>query len=117
MVPSTSSIHQLDPFLSKDDVFKVVPRLVKLNLSHELRHQVLVPKYCTISQLIIKYYHEKTAHSEKAMTINEIRIEGYLIINCNSAVKSLTAKCVICRHLSGSICHQKITGLPRKRYS
>ena len=103
-VPSTSSIHQLDPFLNKDGVLRVGGRLVKSNLSHELKHPVLVPKYCTILQLIIRNYHEKTAHSGRGMTINETRNAGYWIINCNSAVESMIAKCVICRHLRGSIC-------------
>ena len=67
-VPRTSSIHQLDPFLDKDGVLRVGGRLVKSNLSHEL--PVLVPKGCNISQLIIRFYHEKTAHSEKGITIN-----------------------------------------------
>ena len=90
---------------------------MKSNLGHELKHPVLVPKYCTISQLIIRYYHEKTVHSGRRMAINEIRNAGYWIINCNSAVKSLTAKYVICRHLRGSICQQKMTNLPRERLS
>ena len=64
-VPSTSSIHQRDPFLNKDGVLRVGERLVKSNLSHEVKHPVLVPKYYTISQLIIRYYHEKTAHSKR----------------------------------------------------
>ena len=66
---------------------------MKSNLSHELEHPVLVPKYCAISQLIIRYYPEKTAHSGRGLTINEIRNTGYWIINCNSVVKSLSAKC------------------------
>ena len=49
-VPSTSSIHQLDPFLNKDGVLRLGGRLVKSNLSHELKHPFLVPKYYTISQ-------------------------------------------------------------------
>ena len=114
-VPRISSIHQLDPFLDKDGVLRVGGRLVKSNLSHE--HPVLVPKRCNISQLIFRYYHEKTAHSGKGMTINEIRNAGYWIINCNSAVKSLIAKCVICRHLKGSIYQQKMADLPRERLS
>ena len=75
-VPSTSSIHQLDPFLDKDGVLRVGGRLVKSNFSHQLKHPALLLKYCTISQLIIRYYHEKTAHSERGMTINEIRNAG-----------------------------------------
>ena len=48
------------------------------------------------------------------MTINEIRNAWYWIINCKSAVRSLIAKCVICRHLRGSICQQKMAELPQK---
>ena len=51
------------------------------------------------------------------MTINEIRNAWYWIINCKSAVRSLIAKCVICRHLRGSICQQKMADLPRERLS
>ena len=102
-VPSTSRIHQLDPVLDKDGVFRMVGRLAKSNLNHELNRPVLVPKHCTISQLIIRYYHEKTAQSGRKMAINEIGKAGYWIINCNSAVKSLIPNCVIWRHLRGSI--------------
>ena len=79
-VPSTSSIHQLDSFIDKDGVPRVSGSLVKSNLSHELKHPVLVPKYCTMSQLIIRYFCEKTAHSRRWMTINEIRNAEYWII-------------------------------------
>ena len=74
-MPSTSSINQLNLYLNKDGVLKVGGTLIKLNLIHELKHHVLVPKYCTISQLIIKYYHEISAHSERGMTINEIEMK------------------------------------------
>ena len=86
-------------------------------MSHELKHLVLVRKYCAISLLIIRFYHEKTANSGSGMTINEIRNVGYWITNCNRAVKSLIAKCIICRHLSRSICQQKMADLPRERLS
>ena len=105
-VPSASSIYLLDPFLGKDVVLRAAGRLVKSNVSHELKHSVLVPKYCIISQLIIMNYHEKTTHSGRGMTINKIRNAGYWIINCKSGARSLIAKCVICRHLRRSTCQQ-----------
>ena len=51
------------------------------------------------------------------MTINGIRNGGYWIINCNSTDKSMIAKCIICRHLGGSICQQKMVDWPRERLS
>ena len=92
---STSRIHQLDLFLDKDGVFRVGGRLANENFSHELKHTVFVSKYCTISQLIIRHYHEKTAHSGRGMTINETRNAGNQVINYGSAVKSMIANCVI----------------------
>ena len=114
-VSRASIIHQLDPFLDKDGVFRVGGRLLKSNLSHELKHPVFVHKYCNIPQLIIRYYHKKTAHSGRGMTINENRNAGYWIINCNGAAKSVIAKCVICRHLRGSICQQKMERLSQEK--
>ena len=49
--------------------------------------------------------------------MNEIRNAGYWIINCNSAVKSMIVKWVICRHVRGIICQQRMADLPRKRFS
>ena len=60
-VPTTRRFHQLDPFVDKDCVLRVGERLVKWNLSQELKHPVLVPKYCTIhnwsSGIIMKRLH------------------------------------------------------------
>ena len=106
-VLSTSGVHQLDLFLNKDGVFRVGGGLANENFSHELKHTVFVSKYCTISQLIIRYYHEKTAHSGRGMAINETRNAGYQVIDCDSAVKSMIANCVISRQLRGRICQQK----------
>ena len=57
----TISIYQLDPFLDKDGVLRVGGRLVKSNLSHQLKHPVLISKYYPLSQLTIRYYHQNTA--------------------------------------------------------
>ena len=109
-VSNTSSIDQVNLFLDKD---VVLGRIAKASLSHEPKNPDLVRKYSTISQLIIRYYHENTAHSGREMAINEIRHVGNWIIIFNSAVKSLIAQCIICKHLRGNICHQKMSDLPR----
>ena len=70
-----------------------------------------------MSQLIIRYYNETTAHSVKGMTVNKIRNADYWVINCNSDVKSFIAKCANCRHLRESICQMKMGNLPRERLS
>ena len=79
--PWTISIYQLDPFLDKDGVLRVGGRFVKSNLSHQLKHPVLVSKNCTISQLTIRYYHQNTALSGRGMAINKVGNGSYWIIN------------------------------------
>ena len=74
-VPSTNSIHQLNPFLNEDGVLRVGGKLVKSHLSHELKHPVLVLKYFIILQSIIRYYHEKTAHSVRGMTSMKLEMQ------------------------------------------
>ena len=51
IIPSTSSIHQLDPFLYKCSVFHRVPgTLSKSYFNCELKHLVLVSKFYIIPQ-------------------------------------------------------------------
>ena len=49
------------------------------------------------------------------MTINEITSNGFWVINCTAAVKSMTSKCVDCRKLCGKTCQQKMSDLPEER--
>lgn len=72
-VSNTNSIDQANPFLDKD---VVLGRIAKASLSHEPKNPDLVRKYSTISQLIMRYYHENTVHSGRKIAINEIRHVG-----------------------------------------
>ena len=77
-----------------------------------MKHPVLLPKEGHINHAIIRDHHEKIAHADRGMTINEIRNHEYWIINCTSTVKSVISKCVECRKLRGKICQQKMGNLP-----
>ena len=63
----------------------------------------------------MRYYHEKVIHAGRGITINELRIQGYWIINATSAVKSMISKCVDCRQFGGKVCQQKMSNLPSDR--
>ena len=63
----------------------------------------------------MRYYHEKVAHAGRGITINELRSQGYWIINCRSAVKSVISKCVDCRQFRGKVCQQKMGDLSTNR--
>ena len=111
-----SSIFKLGPFLDNDGALRVSGRINKSNLDYRLKHPVLLPKEDHITHAIIRYHHEKVAHTGRGKT-NEIRIHGYWIINCRSAVNSVISKCVQHRKLRGKICQQKMRSIPADRFS
>ena len=51
------------------------------------------------------------------MTLNEIRCNGFWVINGNAAVRSRIYHCVTCKKLRGKLEEQKIADLPEERSS
>ena len=91
-VPSTSSIHKLDPFLDKYGVLqsgwenfkiKFEPWAEASSFGFQISNH-------------IKIDHQVLSHSGRCMIINEIRNAGYWMANCNSPVKSLIADYLQC---------------------
>ena len=68
MVPESSSISQLDPFLDNRGIVRVGGRLRKLNLTGEENHPVILPKKCAVSNMIIQWSHHSVAHGARGMT-------------------------------------------------
>ena len=73
MVPESSSISQLDPFLDNRNILRVRGRLGKLNLTEEENHSVILPKKCVVSNMIIQWIHHSVAHGARGMTLNHLR--------------------------------------------
>ena len=57
MVPESSGISQLDPFLNNRGILRVGGRLRKSNLTEEENHLVILPKKCAVSNMIIQWSH------------------------------------------------------------
>ena len=108
-----SSIYKLDPFLDMCGLLRVGGRIQKSIVSQEMKH--LLARKSEIAVMIIRWCHEKVAHSVRGITMNYIRSSGFWIINCNAAVRSYISNCVTCRHLRGNFQQQKMTSLPSDR--
>ena len=111
----TSSLHTLDPFLDINGVLRVGGRIKKANLTDSLKTPIILPKAGHVTTLIIRHVHEKTQHSGRGFTLNELRTNGYWIVNGNAAVQHFISKCVRCRYLRGSAGEQKMANLPMSR--
>lgn len=110
-----SSINKLDPFIDEYGVLRVGGRLKHANLSDKVKHPIILPKGSHVTSLIIKYYHERSKHQGKGITLNEIRSHGFWIIGGSSAVSNVIASCVTCKKLRGAVIEQKMSDLPEDR--
>ena len=115
LLKKTSSLNALDPYLDAIGVLRVGGRITKANLADSLKNPVILPKTGHITELIIRHAHEKTHHSGRGVTLNELRSNGYWIINGNAAVRRFISRCVRCRYLRGTAGEQKMANLPISR--
>ena len=86
-------------------------RLEKSFLNDACKHPILFPKVGKITDLLIKHHHKLTGHSERGITLNEIRSSGYCTVDANSTVKNIIYICVECRRHRGRLGEQKMADL------
>lgn len=79
-------LHKLNPFIDKEDVFRVGGRLSLATLHPHVKHPAILPKNSHISALLVKHFHERIYHQGRGMTLNELRANGFWILGCTVAV-------------------------------
>ena len=109
------SIGHLNPYVDEDGLIRVSGRLQQSNLDHKIMHSVMLPKKGKLTEMIIRWCHQKTAHSLRNVTLNEIRTSGYRMIQGNSVVKEVISRCVTCRKLRVKVGKQIMADLPQER--
>lgn len=111
----TSSLHTLDPFVDEMSIIRVGGRIRRASPSESLKNPIILPKSSNITSLVINHVHERTHHSGRGVTLNELRASGYWVINGNSMVRLFISKCVKCRYLRGTNGEQNMADLPKSR--
>ncbi|KAF0299948.1 hypothetical protein FJT64_027426 [Amphibalanus amphitrite] len=96
-----SRLFRLDPYLDKDGVIRVGGRISRSAMPPEVSHPAILPRHSHVTELLVKHYHEKTGHSGRGSTLNELRAAGYWIVGGRSAVSSHILSCVTCKRLRG----------------
>ena len=80
-------------------------------------HPILLPRRSLITNRMIEWCHNRSGQSGRNITLNEIRCNGFWIINGSSAVRSHIFHCLTCRKLRGKLGEQKMIDLPEERSS
>ena len=109
-----SPLRQLDPFLSEDGLLRVEGRLGRAPISDEARHQIILPKYHHVVNLIGCHYHQASGHSGLEYVLSLIR-ERYWIIKARPTLRRILSTCFSCRKRQAPAEEQKMAHLPRDR--
>ena len=97
----SSNLNALDSYLDANGLLRVREQIKKANLSDSLKNSVIVPKTGHITELVLRHAYEKTHHSRRGVTLNELRSSGHRNINEN-AVRDFLSRCVTCRYHRGT---------------
>ena len=84
-------------------------------LDVNLKHPVLLPRDEFVTNLIIKFCHERVSHTGRGMTLNEVWNPGFWVLHGSSVVQKVISQCVLCRPLRGKSGEQKMSDLPSDR--
>ena len=96
----------LNPFTDESGFIKVGGRLKKLSLEFGAVHPVLLSKAENVTKMIVRWCHERAAHSGRNITLNELTSSGYWVMKGNSVLRGIISKCVTCRRLRGNVGYQ-----------
>ena len=113
-VRRSSSLYRLDPVLI-DGVLCVGGRLNNApRRSHEANHQIILPKQHHVSDLIIRHFHQISAHFGQEYVLACIR-EKFWIVQARPAVRRIIRSCFDCKRRCGNPGKQKMADLPEDR--
>ncbi len=117
LLRATANPFTTTPFLDKAGIMRVGGRLRKSCLDESVKHPIILPRKGKLTLMIIRWFHHSIEHSGRNMTHNELRANGYWVINGNSVIRCMISKCVRCRYLRGKAGEQQMADLPEDRMS
>ena len=103
----SSPLYKLDPMIGDDDLIRVGGRLVRAD-PYDLCHPILMPNQGHITDMLIRYHHDRVQHQGRTCTLYAIRQAGVWIVSGRGAVARVIAKCIICRRLRGALLTQEM---------
>ena len=96
------------------DTLRVGGRLTHADIPEESKHPVILPRKNHVTTLIIRDIHERLGHSGRGHVLARLP-ENFWIVGANSAVRQVTASCIVCRRRSAEPKEQKMADLPIDR--
>ena len=110
---NNSNLNSVNPYL-QDNLLRVGGRVQASLLDPDEKHPIILPFKCKLSNLVIKFCHEKKLHAGIRLTYSTVRQE-FWIVKGRNMVKAYINKCNTCIRYRASTLSQKMGILPSHR--
>ena len=95
-----TNVKNLNLYIDEQSLIRCKGRINKSDFSHDIKCPVLLPRFSTLTELIIHDAHDRCKHLGTASTLNFLRKNGYWIPKGRARVKSILSKCILCKKLN-----------------
>lgn len=115
MIPKSSEIYHLIPFLDSNKVLRCSGRLQESDvLVEDAKTPIILSRKSMITKLILQDIHEKFLHCNYESAVNEIR-QKYFILNLRAAMKVIRKECQYCMNRDAAPKFPQMSPLPFPR--
>ena len=112
--PNNSKLLSLSPVLDEEEILRVGGRLRNSQLQFEAKHPALLPRKHAVTDMVIRYEHERLLHAGVQTTIASLR-QKYWPLSVKNTAKRIIHKRMTCFRVKPIGTEQKMGDLPFKR--
>ncbi|GBO16070.1 hypothetical protein AVEN_166281-1 [Araneus ventricosus] len=113
-ISNKSKILNLSPFLDNTGVMREGGRLENSQLPYSGKHPIILPSKGKLTEMIVRYYHEKYFHLGPQHLLFQIR-QKYWPIHGRNVYRKIVHNCVVCFKVKPKEYSQKMGNLPKER--
>ncbi|XP_071057602.1 uncharacterized protein [Onthophagus taurus] len=95
VIPKSSSLFRLSPFIDGNGFLRITGRLKFANLEYDEKHPIIILKLSVITSLIIDHHHKSTLHGGTQFTLSSIR-RRFWVVGGRVPVRSYINRCMVC---------------------
>lgn len=109
-----SNILNLSVFLDKAGILRVGGRLRNADMEFDRKHQILLPRNNSVTNLIIRHFHLLCLHGGPKATETILR-QKFWVVNSKTEIKKVLLRCIPCFKQKQKTMMQVMADLPANR--
>lgn len=109
----SSSVKKLNPFLERG-ILRVGGRLSNAALTHDQKHQILLPAKDRVTQLIVEHHHKANFHAGPGLLLAIMR-QRYWVLAARNLIRKVVHACNACFRCRPRVVNPLMGDLPSVR--